>query len=231
MARSLEVLVEQQARRWQLMRGEQRHEEHKPVLTVSRQHGAGGSEVARILAKQMGLDVFDREIIQQIAESTHLSEQVVGALDDKKRELLTDWLSGIASHNYLSSVEYRYQLTRVVGAVAHHGGAIILGRGAHLILGHGEALRVFVVAPLEARIAAVMQREGITERDARRQIQAVEADRKAFLMKHFHAGFDDPACFDLIVNTSQLGIENACATIRAAAERFQAVQKVAALGV
>lgn len=221
MARSLEVLVEQQARRWQLSREKRRHEEHKPVLTVSRQHGAGGGEVVRTLAKELGLDVFDREILQQIAESTHLSEQVVSALDDKARELLTEWLDGFASHNYLSSVEYRYQLARVVGAVARHGGAIILGRGAHLILGQGEALRVLVVAPLEARVATVMQREGISEKDARRQIQAVEADRKAFLMKHFHAGFEDPTHFDLVVNTALLGVESTCAAVRAAAERLQ----------
>ena len=196
-------------------------------MTVSRQHGAGGGEVVRTLARELGLDIFDREIIQQIAESTHLSERIVGALDDKKREMLTEWLSGIASHSYLSAVEYRYQLTRVVGAVAHHGGAIILGRGAHLILGQGEALRVLVVAPLEARIAAVMKREGITERDARRQIQVVEADRKAFLMKHFHTDFVDPAHFDLVVNTSLLGVPNACATIAAAAARLQAAAKLA----
>ena len=187
------------------------------MLTVSRQHGAGGGEVVKTLARDLGLEVFDKEIIQQIAESTHLSERVVGALDDKKREMLTEWLSGMASHSYLSAVEYRYQLTRVVGAVAHHGGAIILGRGAHLILGQGEALRVLVVAPLESRIATIMKREGIGERDARRQIQVVEADRKAFLMKHFHTEFEDPTHFDLVVNTSVLGITSSCAAIAGAA--------------
>jgi cytidylate kinase len=224
MARSLEILVEQQARRWQLSRQERRHEVRKPVLTVSRQHGAGGAEVVSTLAKEMGLDVFDREILHQIAESTHLSEQVVSALDDKGQELLTDWLAGFASHNYLSSVEYRYQLARVVGAVAQHGGAIILGRGAHLILGQGQALRVLVVAPLEVRVRTLMRREGLAEREARRQIQVVEADRKAFLMKHFHTGFEDPTSFDLVVNTALLGVGNACAAIRAAVERFQTVR-------
>jgi cytidylate kinase len=226
MARSVEALVEQQARRWQLVREERRDQERRPVLTVSRQHGAGGGEVVRTLSKELGLDVFDREIIQQIAESTHLSERIVGALDDKKREMLTEWLSGIASHSYLSAVEYRYQLTRVVGAVAHHGGAIILGRGAHLILGQGEALRVLIVAPLEDRIATIMKREGIGERDARRQIQVVEADRKAFLMKHFHTEFVDPAHFDLVVNTSLMGIAASCATIAAAAGRLQPAAKL-----
>jgi len=228
MARSMEALVEQQARRWQLVHEKRRDEEHKPVLTVSRQHGAGADELVKTLAKQLGLDIFDREIIQQIAESTHLSEQVVGALDDKRRELLTEWLSGMASHNYLSSAEYRYQLTRVVGAVAHHGGAIIVGRGAHLILGQGEALRVLVVAPLDVRVATVMKRDGISERDARRQIQSVEADRKAFLMKHFHTDFDDPVHFDLVVNTSLLGIANSCAAIGAAVESLAAATKLAA---
>jgi len=228
MARSMEALVEQQARRWQLVHEKRRDEEHRPVLTVSRQHGAGADELVKTLAKQLRLDIFDREIIQQIAESTHLSEQVVGALDDKRRELLTEWLSGIASHDYLSSVEYRYQLTRVVGAVAHHGGAIIVGRGAHLILGQGEALRVLVVAPLDVRVATVMKRDEISERDARRQIQAVEADRKAFLMKHFHTDFDDPVHFDLVVNTSLLGIANSCAAIGAAVESLAAATKLAA---
>jgi cytidylate kinase len=236
MARSLEALVEQQARRWQMARDEQRRElgreqGHKPVLTVSRQHGAGGGEVVKTLAQDLGLDVFDREILHQIAESTHLSEKVVSTLDDKARELLTEWLSGMASHNYLSSVEYRYQLTRVLGAVAHHGGAIIVGRGAHLILGRGEALRVLVVAPLDARIARLMKRDGITERDARRQIQTVEADRKAFLTKHFHADFADPTQFDLVVNTALLGVANGCAVIRTAVERLQAAPKLAVASV
>jgi cytidylate kinase len=226
MPRSVEALVEQQALRWQLVRGERRDEARRPVLTVSRQHGAGGGEIVRTLARELGLDVFDREIIQQIAESTHLSERIVGALDDKARELLTEWLSGIASHDYLSSVEYRYQLTRVVGAMAHHGGAIILGRGAHLILGQGEALRVLVVAPLEARVATLMRREGLSERDARRRIQVVEADHKAFLMKHFHTDFADPVHFDLVVNTALIGIANSCATIRAAVERLQPANKI-----
>jgi len=228
MARSLEALVEQQARRWQLVREERRDEEPRPVLTVSRQHGAGGGEIVKTLARELDLDVFDREIIQQIAESTHLSERVVGALDEKAREVLTEWLSGMASHDYLSSVEYRYQLARAVGAVAHHGGAIIVGRGAHLILGRGEALRLLVVAPLEARVATVMKREGITEREARRQIQVVEADRKAFVMKHFHTDFANPDHFDLVVNTERLGIPGSCAAIGAAVKRLPTAPQLGA---
>jgi cytidylate kinase len=229
MTRSIEALVDEQARRWQLVRQERKEEARRPVVTVSRQHGAGGGEVARRLAEGLGLDLFDREIIQRIAESTHLSERVVSSLDEKDKEVLTDWLAAISSRSYLSPAEYRYHLSRIVGAVAHHGGAVILGRGAHLILGQGEALRVLVVAPTEQRVRAVIEREGLAEREARRRIVSVEADRRAFLMKHFHADFADSATFDLVVNTAVLGVEGACSAIRTAVASLPAGRAVLAL--
>lgn len=220
MTRSIEAMVDEQARRWQLVRHERRGEPRRPVVTVSRQHGAGGGDLARRLAGDLGLDLFDREILQRIAESAHLSERVVASLDDRDKELLTDWLAAISSRNYLSPVQYRYHLSRVVGAVAHHGGAVILGRGAHLILGPGEALRVLVTAPLEARVRAVAAREGLGEKEARQRIATVEADRRAFLMKHFHADLADPTAFDVVVNTAVLGIEGACDAVKTAVARM-----------
>jgi cytidylate kinase len=214
MARTIEAIVEEQARRWQLRR-EDHADTHRPVVTVSRLHGARGGEVARTLATELGLDLFDREIIQRIAESTHLSERVVASLE-ADRDVLSDWLASIATNNYLSPVEFRYHLSRVVGALARHGGAVILGRAAHLVLGPGGALRVLVVAPLETRVRTVAERDGVDEREARRRIVCVEAERKAFLMKHFHSDFADPATFDMVVNTAVLGVAGACAAIRTA---------------
>jgi len=229
MTRSIEALVDEQARRWQLVRQERREEALRPVVTVSRQHGAGGAEVARKLAEGLHLDLFDREIIQRIAESTHLSERVVSSLDEKDQELLTDWLAAISRRSYLSPAEYRYHLSRIVGALAHHGGAVIVGRGAHLILGEGGALRIMVVAPVERRVQTLMEREGLAEREARRSIVSVESDRKAFIMKHFHADFADPATFDLVVNTGVLGVDGACRAIRTAVESLPFAREAGAL--
>ncbi len=229
MARTIEAIVEEQAHRWQLRREGQGAEAHRPVVTVSRLHGARGGEVARTLAAELGLDLFDREIIQRIAESTHLSERVVASLE-ADRDVLSEWLTSIATSNYLSPVEFRYHLSRVVGALAHHGGALILGRAAHLVLGPGGALRVLVVAPLETRVRTVAERDGVDEREARRRIVSVEAERKAFLMKHFHADFADPATFDVVVNTAVLGVAGACAAIRTAVQGMPAraaVERVA----
>ena len=218
MSRSLEAMVEQQALRWQLVRGQRPQDERRPVVTVSRQHGAGGGEVVRRLAEELRLDVFDREIIRRIAESTHLSERVVSTLDEHSRAWLSDWLEGLASREFLSDAEYRSQLARVVGTIAQHGGAIVVGHGAHLVLGEGLALRVRLIAPLESRIAAVMKRKGIGEREARHQVQAIEAGRRAFVMQHFHADLEDDTRFDLVLNTARLGVTGCVAVVRSAVE-------------
>jgi cytidylate kinase len=211
--RSVEALADQQARRWALPREERGHDQRRPVITVARLHGARGTDLARRVAEELGFDVFDQEIIHRIAESTHRSERVVSALDERNRELLTDWLAAFASPSYMSTAEYRSQLARVVGLVAHKGGAVIVGRGAHLILGRERALRVLAVAPLEARVRTVMDKERLGERAARSRIEEVEAGRRAFLAQQFHAAFADPADFDLVVNTAALGVEGACAVV------------------
>ncbi len=228
----MEQIIEEQAHRWQLRRVQERKREEarRPVITVSRQHGAGGAGVARRVAEELGFDFFDRELIRRIAEDAHLSERVVAALDDKDRAWLTDWLLAFSNDRNLSQLGFIYHLIRVVGAIARHGGAVILGRGAHLILGQGEALRVLVVAPLEARVATVMRREGLGAREARHRIEEIEAERKAFLSKCFHADFADLTSFDLVVNTGTLGEEGAAGAVRAALAKLP-VQAPAALSL
>jgi cytidylate kinase len=220
-SRSIEALVEEQVRRWRLARTQEVAVVTRPVVTVTGQHGARGDDLSRQLAANLGFDLFDREIIHLVAESAHLSDQVVATLDGKKREMLAEWLAGFASRNYLSSAEYRYHLAHVIGAIAQQGGAVILGRGAHLLL-EGRALSVLAIAPLEDRVRAVAAREGMTERAARRRIAEVDSDRRAFILMHYHEEFADPSVFDMVVNTAKLGLDASVAAIRAALEAREA---------
>jgi cytidylate kinase len=227
MPRSVELLVDEQVRRWQLRRGRQAEEARQGVIAVSRLPGARGEEVARRLSESLGYALFDREIIQQVAKSSHLSERVVSALDERDRSMLSEWLLSFASQSFLTTYEYLHQLRLVVGAISRHGGAVIVGRGAHLILGPSEALRTLVVAPLEARVATIAAQEGMGRREARQRIEAEEAERRAFLTKYFHAELGDPSAYDLVVNTHILGVEGAVAAIKAALPALSASRHAA----
>jgi cytidylate kinase len=74
-----------------------------------------------------------------------------------------------------------------------------------------------------------MASESVTEREARRRIVEVEADRRAFLAKQFHADFAQPTDFDLVVNTSALGLDAACELVCAALARLPARRMADAL--
>jgi cytidylate kinase len=226
MSRSIDALVDEQVRRWELLRQKPKEAKVRPVITVTGQHGARGDELSQQLAKELGFDHFDREIIHRVAESAHLSERVVAAMDMKKRELLADWLNAFATRNYISPAEYKYHLAHVIGAIAHQGGAVIVGRGAHLLL-KGQALRVLAVAPLDDRVRTVMETESLSERDARRRIEEVESDRHAFIVTHYHAEWADPTAYDLVVNTAALGLDGAIAAIRAALAKWSPAQRPA----
>ncbi len=219
MSRSIEALVNEQVRRWELLRQKPKEAKASPVITVTGQHGARGDELSQQLASELGFDHFDREIIHRVAESAHLSERVVAAMDMKKRELLADWLTAFAGRNYISPAEYKYHLAHVIGAIALQGGAVIVGRGAHILL-KGQALRVLAVAPLEDRVHTVMEAESLSERDARRRIEEVESDRHAFIVTHYHAEFSDPTAYDLVLNTAALGLDGAIAAIRGALAKW-----------
>lgn len=220
----VELLVEQQARRWQLRREQGREQERGHTIAISRLPGARGEEVAQGIAHALGYDVFDQEIIHEIAQRADLSDRVVSALDEKNRSLLSEWLVAFGADRFLSTYEYVHELRKVIGAIARHGRGVILGRGAHLVLGPGEALRVLVIAPLEVRVGNVARDLSMPAREARRWILAKEAERQAFLGKHFHARLGDAEAFDLVINTEVLGVQGAVEAVTAALARLTVFQ-------
>jgi hypothetical protein len=212
--RPLTQLVEEQAHRWLLEKAKERASPRRPVVTLSRQPGARGEELARRLADTLSLEIFDQEIPQRIADAARLREQAVRLLDERERSLLMDWLGPSTKEDYLTHYEYLHYLIAVVAAISHQGGAIVVGRGAHILLRQGEALRVRVVAPIKSRVAVVAARDGLSERAALERIQAIERERRAFLKQYFRAKYDETGQYDLVVNTGSLGIDGAVEAIR-----------------
>jgi len=217
MSRSIELLVEEQARRWQLRRREAGEGPRRGIVALANTPGAPGREVARGVSRELEYDLFDDEIVQQVARSARLSERVVSALDEHDRSWLGDWLGSFTAEAWLSTYGYLQELSKVVGAIARHGGAVVVGHGAHALLGPDRALRVLVTAPLERRVAAWAEATGASREEARTRVLAEEAERSGFLERHFHVGLSDPAAYDVVVNTETLSVRAAVETVVAAA--------------
>lgn len=215
MRKSHEKIIDEQVKKWEIMRAQKTEkEEGLPVITVSREPGSGGRVVAERIAKQLGLDLFHGEIIQEMAESADTSARILETLDEKGLSVLDDWISTLVNRRHLWPDQYLKHLMKVIGAIGEHGRAVIVGRGASFILPREVRFRVRIVAPLEIRVQNVAHEYDVPSEEARRRVLRAESDRRAFVRKYFHADITDPVNYDLVINTGTLSIDAAVEAIK-----------------
>lgn len=171
--------------------------------------------MAKRLAEDLNLDLFDRELIQEVAESAHMRTTVVETLDEKGISSLEDMVSAVTNERHLWSYEYLHHLMRVIGTIGKHSRAVILGRGANFILPREEIFRVRIIAPLEMRLQNVVKELSISLEEAKQLSIKTDSDRKAFIRKYFNAEIEDPQYYDLVINMESISVDAAVASIKA----------------
>lgn len=174
----------------------------KPVISISRDHGALGRQIANALAKRLDIPVYDREILDKIAERLNTDPQTLKMLDECVARARDMWLVRLFTGVDLSEDAYRNHLVNVIFSLARSGG-IILGRGSNVVLSTSCALRLRIIASPDVCARRVTERYNIAESEAREQIQAINHNRGRFVWEMFHHRVSDATNFDLIVNTDR----------------------------
>jgi cytidylate kinase len=217
-SRSLDALIGEQLAKWHQQKAELKKKAARPgfCITISREPGSGGSDVARRLAADLGMDLIGAQLIQKIAEQAGTSEKVIASLDEREVRLRDSWLDALFRKRHITPDEYLRHLTQVVGTIGKQGNTVIVGRGAQFILPPPENFRVRIIAPRESRIRNVMRDAKVDFEAAEQYVYETEANRDAFHRKYFHDDWANPDHYDLVVNTGSLGIEGAVAGIEAA---------------
>ncbi len=218
-SKNLEKIIDEQVRKWEMRRLAQKREAKDafPVITICREPGSGGRVVARRIAEKLGLDLFDREIIQKLVQCAHSSKKLIETLDERSLSVLQDWIATLIFEKHLWPDQYLKHLLRVIGTIGKHGHAVIVGRGANFILPPDDKLSVRIVAPFRMRTRNVARDFNVQETEASRRILRTEAERKAFIRTYFHADISDPVNYDLVLNRAKMGIEDAADAVIALA--------------
>ena len=218
--RSIMQIVDEQARRWQLLKQEPKAETVAvSMVTVSREPGSGGRLIAKGLAEKLGLDLFHQEVIHEMAESAHVSTRLLDTLDEKGLNTLENWISSLVDSRHLWPDQYMQHLLKVIGTIGRHGRAVIVGRGANFVLPADKRLAVRIIAARELRIANVSRDFGVSRDEAKRRIMRTEADRRAFVRKYFYADIADPLNYELVINTGNMAMDQAVEVISCALQR------------
>lgn len=184
------------------------------VVTVSSEPGSGGQVIARGIAEQMGFDLFQRDIIREIADRADIGASANETIEKGRLSWIEDFIATLVSRRYLGPEIYLEQLIKVISVIGKHGTAVILGRGANFILPPNERLSIRVVAPADLRIRNVSRVLMISEEEARKQVIEKEAKRKAFIRKSFNADIADPINYDLTFNTEFIRYQAAVESVR-----------------
>ena len=207
--RSIEQIVEEQVKRWQLSRKKEPKRETPTVITVSREPGSGGQIIAETVAQKLEYDYFHQEVLHRMADSSQTSVRLLETLDEKGLSTLEESISSIVNERHLWPDQYLHHLMKIVGTIGKHGGAVIVGRGANFVIPQSRLLRIRVIAPRDMRVTNVAKEHAISVKEARRRILRTEANRKAFVRKYFYADIENPVNYDLIVNTGNTHLSKA----------------------
>ncbi len=198
------------------------------AVTISREYGSGGGEIAARLARQLGWQLIDHAIISRTARELEVHETEVEKHDYEYVEgtrpgildrILEQFVpsapmtggGGIFVRPSLSADTLAYQETmrNIITAVATTGHVVIVGRGGQVLLAdRNDVLHIRVVAPLEQRVAYVVSREGLDLEAARKRVQAKDQARTRYMQTQFHSQHEDPHLYDLVINTAVLSLDS-----------------------
>lgn len=208
------------------------------AITMSREYGSGGGEIAARLAHRLGWQLIDHAVIEQTARELGVYESEVEQHDEEYvASTLSRILGGIQS--FVAALPtpgappgsastpppqdtraYQDTLRQIITAAANAGHVIIVGRGGQVLFADSrDVLHIRVVAPLELRVTYVARREGLDTDAARKRIEAKDRARTRYMQTQFHCQHEDPHLYDLVIDTAILDLESAVDLISLALER------------
>jgi len=217
MSKSIHKLIDEQVKRWEMEKKEDKPiQEAINTITISRESGSQGYEVAKQLSRDTGFDLFHHEIVDAMVETSKNDRALLETLDERSMNIVDDIVSNFVNEHHLWTDDYTKILLQILTTIGNHGNAVILGRGASCVLHNQNVLRVRIVAPVTVRCDYIQRNQDLDYDDAQKYMVSTDANRSAFVKRYFNCDATDPSNYDLILNTGTLSVKKAVQVIQCA---------------
>lgn len=191
------------------------------IITIGRQHGSNGHDIARALGRELNLNCYDKEIVEEATANSPFSREIFESYDERRVAayvLPMPHFGGMHEGFHLNMQVASAQFD-AVRSLAKRGGGIFVGRCADYILrGRKDLLRVFIYGDQQSRIQTMMKRKNLSEDQARKLIKEVDKDRASYYRYYTDQIWGEADNYDLCIDSSRIGVEGAVQVIRAFAQ-------------
>lgn len=182
------------------------------IITIGRQFGSGGREIAKKIAKHFNIKCYDKELINLAAEHSGLHEDFVATCDEKA---VSNFAFSVANNFYISTngahqvqIKAYFSQFEVIKKLAETESFVVVGRVANYILRNKEnKISVFISANTNDRIARIMEYENISEAEAEKLVKKADKNRAKYYNYFSQKKWGEASTYDICVNSSVMGID------------------------
>jgi cytidylate kinase len=175
------------------------------AITISREIGSEGTHIATQAARTLGYHIADKDVMERVLRQYGLNQFV----EDVDGALPAFWVYFDQELMVTTGM-----LDQTIKALAQHGNVIIIGRGGYAALrGLADVLHVRIQAPRPIRVRRVIERQGMSLREAEARVTEGDRVRTGFIERAYHVRSDDVRAFDLVINTGKIGPDLAAGLI------------------
>lgn len=188
-----------------------------PIITIAREFGSGGREIALKVAEKLNYKFYDKEEIVKNARENGIDTELFEQLNEKSMDSFWFKLSPLAYDMPKDADSYEQKVSNdkmfmiqsdVIRNIAKKGNAVFVGRCASYIL-KNSAKKVFITASLEDRVQRIEKRYKLDKNDAIALIKSADQKREKYYDYYTNTRWNAPENYDLVIDVSETGIDGA----------------------
>ncbi len=190
--------------------------ENKMIITIGRQYGSAGLEIGKKLAEELGVNLYDKEMLKRAAKESGLCEELFETHDEKPTNsflysLVMDTYSlGYSSSSYADMpINHKVFLAQfdTIKKIANEGPCVMVGRCADYALeDYKNVINVFIYADMDQRIRRIAQKYDLTDAKAKDMIVKTDKKRASYYNYYTNKEWGDAKGYDLCLNSGKLGV-------------------------